>query len=92
MLDQEFAVELLHDAAFTVVLDKRVVLLGGSLGQWVKPVRVMGSAFLHGPFLHAGGYGVGGLAVQWRAVVDGVRQFLVRFPWKIPKHLFPVEY
>ena len=76
MLDQQFALELLDHATFTVMLNEGIVLLGRSLGQRMEPVCIVGNTLLHRPFLHAGSYGVCCFPIQRSTVVDGLYQFL----------------
>ena len=58
------------------MLDKRIVLLGSALGEWLEPVRVVGDAILGSPLFHASGYGIGYLSVESGVHFLAVEDFL----------------
>ena len=92
LLHQQFARELLYQAALAVVFDECIVLLGRALGQRLEPVGVVGHALLVGPLLHAFGHGVGDGAVEPRTVVDDIDELFVDVARKILIHLLAVEH
>ena len=59
------------------MLDERVVLLSGTLGQGLEPVRIVGDAILNGPLLHAGSYSVGYGSVETGTIVDDVDEVVI---------------
>ena len=63
-LDQLLAGELGERVAVARRAVEGVVLLGGRAGQRLEPVREVGAAALHRPFLHGGGDGVGELGLE----------------------------
>ena len=73
-LDQLLAGELHKHAAVRRGGDKAVVLLGGDAGQRLEPMGKMGRSMLDGPILHGLCHGVGHLAVQPAALVNGLFQ------------------
>ena len=62
---------------FAFRLQKRVVLFGGSAGQRLEPVGVMGRALRDRPLLHRVGDVPGDRGVQRRAFPDGFQQLLI---------------
>ena len=46
LLNEQLTRELLHHSALAVVLDERVVLLGGAFGEGLEPVGVVGDSIL----------------------------------------------
>ena len=91
LLDEQLARELLYHTALAVVLDERVVLLGGTLGQRLEPVCIVRHAILYGPLLHAGSHSVGHVAVEACTVVDDVDHLLVHVLRQVLVHLLTVE-
>ena len=91
LLGQHFPVEGFNDAAFPVVVDQGVVLLGRSFRQGLEPVGNMGYTVLDGPLLHAAGHAVRGFAVQGFAAFDAGEKGLEAICIKIFAHLFAVE-
>ena len=64
LLGEGFSVESLDDSTLAVIVDQGIVLLGGTLGQRLEPMRHMGDMVFHSPFLHTFGHSVSGLPVQ----------------------------
>ena len=91
LLDEQLAAELLNHASLAVVLDERVVLLGGAFGQRLEPMGVVCDAVLLGPLHHAGSHLVGYLAVELCAFVDDVYHLVVHTLRQILVHLLAVE-
>ena len=92
LLDELLAREFLHHAPLAVVFHEGVVFFRRAFGQGLEPVGAMGDTQLHGPFLHAGGHGVGGLQVERRAVVDDVAHLFISISREILEHLLAVEH
>ena len=78
-------------SSLAVVLDEGVVLLGGAVGQRMKPVGVVARAAVDGPALHAFGHTIGELQRDALLIVDGVYERLVGRFGKIFEHLLTVE-
>ena len=76
-LDQLLAGELGDRGAIAGRAVEGVVLLGGRAGERLEPVRVVGGAFLHRPFLHRLRDGVGERGVERLAAGEGSLQRLV---------------
>ena len=64
LLGEGFSIESLDDSTLAVIVDQGIVLLGGTLGQRLEPVRHMGDMVFHSPLLHTFGHSVSGLPVQ----------------------------
>ena len=92
LLHKQFAAKLLYHAAFAVVLDKRIVLLGSALGQRLKPVGVVRHAVFCSPLLHTGSHFVSHLSVQPCTVFHNVNHFFVHVLRQVLIHLFTVEH
>ncbi len=76
-LDQLLAGELGDRGAVAGGRVERVVLLGGHAGQRLEPVREVGRALLHRPFLHGGGDGVGERGLEGLALGERLLELLV---------------
>ncbi len=76
-LDQLLARELGDGVAVARGGVEGVVLLGGHAGQRLEPVREVGGAALHRPFLHGGGDGVGERGLEQRARLERLLELLV---------------
>ncbi len=92
LLDELLARKFLHHAAFAVVLHESVVLFRRAFGQGLEPVCAMGDTQFHGPFLHAGGHGIGCLQIEQRPVVDDVAHLFINISREIFEHLLAVEH
>ena len=92
LLHQQLAGELLHHPSLAVEVDEGIVLLGGRLGKGLEPVGVVSGAVVDCPALHAVGYGVGDVARQRLAVVDGVREGAVGLQRQVLVHRLAIEY
>ena len=66
LLDELLAGKFFHHAAFAVVFHKSIMFLGRAFGERLEPVRTVGHAQLHGPFLHTGSHDIGRLQVERR--------------------------
>ena len=91
LLHQHLAVKLLNHAVLAVVFDKRVMFLGGAVGQWVEPVGIVCHPVVQRPLLHRLGDIVCQLAVQRCLLVDSTRHSLVGITRQILKHLLAVK-
>ena len=74
------------------MFDEGVVLLGGTLGEGLEPVGVVGDAHLLGPLLHPFGDGVGDGAVETGTVVDDVDEVVIHVGGQVLVHLLAVEH
>ena len=92
LLHKQFAGEVFDHSSLAVVLHKGIVLLGRALGQWLKPVGVVGHAVFLGPLLHAGRHGIGYRTVEAGAIVHHVYQLLIHVGRQILVHLGAVEH
>ena len=73
------------------MLNKRIVLLGSALGEWLEPVRVVGDAILGSPLFHASGYGIGYLSVESGTIVHDIYHFFIDVFGQILVHFLAVE-
>ena len=73
------------------MLDKRVVLLCGTLGEGLEPVCIVRHAILRGPLFHTFCHGIGYLTVETGTVVHHVYHLLVDILRQILVHLLAVE-
>ena len=92
LLDEQFAGETLDDVSVIAELDEAVMLLGGTVGERLKPVRVMGYVESLCPTLHAVGNHVRHFAVEGNTVLDGIDDCLVGFFGKKFLHLLAVKH
>ena len=92
LLHEQLAAEGLDHTALAVVFDEGVVLLGGTLGEGLEPVGVVGDAHLLGPLLHPFGDGVGDGAVETGTVVDDVDEVVIHVGGQVLVHLLTVEH
>lgn len=74
LLGEGLSVKSLYDSTLAVILDQRVVLLGGALCQRLEPVGHVGHVMLHSPLFHTLCDSVSGLPVKGLSVVDAVKE------------------
>ena len=91
LLDEHLAGKFLHHAAFAVVLQKTLVLLGGASREGLKPVGVVRHTHLCCPSSHSLGHAVGDTSVEGRPFLNDRDKCIVRFPCQVAKHLLAVE-
>ena len=68
------------------------MLLGSALGEWLKPVGVVGYALFLSPLHHASSHVVGNVALKACAIVYHVDHLLIDFLRQILIHLLAVEH
>ena len=91
LLNEQLAAEFLNHAAFTVVLDERVVLLGRAFREGLEPMRIVRHAVLPTPLHHAGSHGIRHLAVEASAIVDNIYHLIINVLREILVHLLAVK-
>ena len=72
--------------------EEGVVLLGGTTGQRLKPVREMRGTPVHRPFADTDRYDAGDVAVDRATVIHIVEQLIQHFLRDIFLHLLPCEH
>ncbi len=90
-VNELLAAQLHDDAAVMLRADKGVVLLGGSAGQRLEPVRVMGGALFDCPRLHRGRRRVRNAGVEFLAGRHAGLQALINGSGQTLAHLLLAE-
>ena len=91
-LNELLAGEFHNHAAVRRGGDEAVVLFGGDAGQRLEPMGEVRRAVLHRPILHRGGHGISDVAVQTRALGDGLAQGIVHAGGQPRLHNAVVKY
>ena len=73
------------------MLNKGVVLLCCSFGEWLKPVGAVGCTHFHCPTFHALRNSIGHVEVERSALLNGFTVAFERFLREIVKHLLSIE-